>query len=99
MLKILLALMRKLSARNSLMVMVLSSDIFSVTCPGPSRKLRPASPNVESAEFTQVAAGLPAVVSGWQNAAVLNHSFVVGSLRCTDSPGTAFARNEPLTPR
>ena len=43
--------------------------------------------------------GLLVVVSGWQNAAVLNHSFVVGLLMRSDSPGTTFARKDPLTPR
>src|SRR6266852_6017804 len=42
MLKMLLAVRRKSSARNSLMAIVLFTDIFSDTWPGPSRMLRHA---------------------------------------------------------
>src|SRR5580692_10986275 len=99
MLKILFAVIRKSSDRYSLIVIVLFSDMFSVTCPGPSRILRPASPKAVSLGLTHVALGFVSVVSGWQNAAVLNRSFVVGLATNSGSPGTTLARNEPLTPR
>src|ERR1700676_1635159 len=57
--------------------------------------LRPASPNAVPLELTQLAVEVKA---GAQNAAVLNHSSAVGSLRETGSPVT-LARSEPLTPR
>src|SRR5713226_1579602 len=92
MLKILFAVRRKSSARDSLIVIVLLSDMFIETCPGPSMMFRPASPKV---------VGLPAgqVTSGVQNAAVLNHRKAVGLLAETDCPGTRFARSDPVTPR
>src|SRR5580765_1624739 len=97
MLKILFAVIRRSSARNSLIWIVLFSDMSRVTCPGPCRMLRPASPKVESLGFTQVAVGLFAVVSGWQKAAVLSHSLVVGLPTRIESPETRLARQDPLT--
>src|SRR5437867_13050523 len=91
-LKTLLAVMRSSSARDSLTVIVLLSDMFMETCPGPSMTFRPASPKREPLGLTQVALGA-------QNATVLNHLSVVGSLIEIDCPATAFARSEPLTPR
>src|SRR5438445_7605055 len=91
-LKTLLAVMRSSSARDSLTVIVLLSDMFMETCPGPSMIFRPASPKPEPLGLVQVALGA-------QNAAVLNHLSVVGSLIEIDCPATAFARSEPLTPR
>src|SRR5712692_873865 len=82
----------KSSARDSLMVIVLFSDMFSETCPGPSIIFRPASPKREPPAFVHVALGA-------QNAAVLNHLSVVGSLTEIDCPATVFARRDPLTPR
>src|SRR5436189_5050150 len=66
--------------------------MFMATCPGPSIIFRPASPKGEPLRLTQV-------VLGAQNATVLNHLSVVGSLIEIDCPATAFARSEPLTPR
>src|SRR2546430_4800480 len=91
-LKTLFAEMRRSSARDSLMVMVLSRDMFIETCPGPSIIFRPASPKLEPFGFTQGALGA-------QNAAVLNHLSTVGSLTETDCPATTLARSDPLTPR
>src|SRR5216684_2165671 len=92
MLKILFAVRRKSSARDSLIVIALLSDMFIETCPGPSMIFRPASPKV---------VGLPVgqVTSGVQNAAVLNHRKAVGLLTETGCPGTRFARSDPVTPR
>src|SRR5260370_24417653 len=92
MLKTLFADMRRSSARDSLIVIVLLSDIFIETCPGPWMIFRPASPKV---------VGLPAgqLTFGVQNAAVLNHRRAVGLLTETDCPATRFARSDPLTPR
>src|SRR5215472_4295988 len=56
-LKTLLAEKRRSRARDSLMVIVLFSDISSVTCPGPSMMLRPASPKAVPLGFTHVALG------------------------------------------
>src|SRR5437762_12231498 len=70
-LRTLLAESRKSKARDSLMVMVLLRAMSSVTCPGPSMIFRPASPKAVPFGLTQVAPGA-------QNAAVLNHSSVVG---------------------
>src|SRR5229473_3237153 len=91
-LKTLLAVIRRSSARDSLIVIVLLSDMFIETCPGPSMIFLPASPKV---------VGLPAgqLTFGVQNAAVLNHRDVDGSLTETDWPATMFARCDPLTPR
>src|SRR4029077_21171704 len=75
--------------------MVLLSDISRLTWPGPSMTLRPASPKEVPLELTQPAVG---VEEGAQNAAVLNHSSVVGSPSETGAPVT-LARKEPLTPR
>src|SRR5207245_7939364 len=75
-----------------LMVIVLFTAMFSVTCPGPSMILRPASPKAAPLGLTQVALGA-------QNAAVLNHSSAVGLLKATVCPATVLARNDPLTPR
>src|SRR5215475_7573586 len=83
---------RNSSARDSLIAMVRLSDILNTTLPGPSMMLRPASPKLEPAGFTQLMPGL-------QNAAVLNHSFALGLLSAIGWPGTMLARNEPLTPR
>src|SRR5437879_7136173 len=91
-LKTLLAVMRSSSARDSLTVIVLLSDMLMETCPGPSMTFRPASPKPEPF-------GLAHVALGAQNAAVLNHLSVVGSLIEIDCPATAFARSDPLTPR
>src|SRR4029077_2764386 len=79
------------SERNSLIWMVLFSDIFSEVCPGPSMIFRPASPKLEPAGLRQVALGA-------QNAAVLNHLSVVGSLIEMDCPAIKFPRSDPLTP-
>src|ERR1700719_1258958 len=57
--------------------------------------LRPASPKDVPLELTQPAV---AIKEGTQNAAVLNHSRVVGSLNETCSRRT-LERREPLTPR
>src|SRR5216683_375833 len=84
--------MRSSSARESLIWIVLLSDMFIETCPGPSIIFRPASPKLEPF-------GLAHVVLGRQNAAVLNHLSAVGSLTEIDCPATAFARSDPLTPR
>src|SRR5713101_5945379 len=65
-LKTLFAEMRRSSARDSLIVIVLLTDMFIETCPGPSITFRPASPKLEPFRFVQVALGA-------QNAAVLNH--------------------------
>src|SRR6266849_4602445 len=72
-LKTLFAEMRRSRARDSLIVIVLLSDMFKETCPGPSIIFRPASPKLEPFGFVQAALGA-------QKAAVLNHSSVVGSL-------------------
>src|SRR5437879_13799091 len=66
--------------------------MFMATCPGPSIIFRPASPKGEPSRLTHM-------VLGAQNAAVLNHLRVVGSLSEMDCPATALARNDPLTPR
>src|SRR6266849_8098634 len=91
-LKTLFAEMRSSSARDSLIVIVLLSDMFNETCPGPSIIFLPASPKPEPLGFTHVGPGA-------QNAAVLNHLSVVGSLIEIDCPATTFARSDPLTPR
>src|SRR5689334_16611448 len=91
-LKTLLAEKRRSKARDSLMVIVLFSDISSVTCPGPAMIFRPASPKA-------VPLGLTQEELGAQNAAVLNHSSAVRLLRATVWPATVLARREPLTPR
>src|SRR6266852_3436893 len=83
-LKTLFAEMRSSRALDSLMVMVLLSDMFSETCPGPSIIFRPASPSLEPFGFTQGALGA-------QNAAVLNHLSTVGSLTEMDCPATTLA--------
>src|SRR5205814_5158114 len=66
--------------------------MFMATCPGPSIIFRPASPKGEPSRLTHM-------VLGAQNAAVLNHLRVVGSLIEIACPATAFARSDPLTPR
>src|SRR5260370_32286134 len=91
-LKTLFAEMRRSRARDSLIVIVLLSDMFKETCPGPSIIFRPASPKLEPFGFVQVALGA-------QKAAVLNHSSVVGSLIEIACPATPFSRSDPLTPR
>src|SRR5260370_9749378 len=96
------AWMRSSSARDSLIVMVLPKFMSNIIWPGPSMILRPASPNELPFGFAQVApdAGVlePNDEDGEQNAAVLNHSRVVGLPRGTGAP-VALARSEPLTPR
>src|SRR5260370_8164523 len=91
-LKTLFAEIRRSRSRDSLMVIVLLSDMFSETCPGPSIMFLPASPKPEASGLTHVALGA-------QNAAVLNHLRVVGSLIEMDCPATVLARSDPLTPR
>src|SRR5216684_8313575 len=91
-LKILLAEMRRSSARDSLIVIVLLSDMFNETCPGPSIIFLPASPKPEPFGFAHAGPGA-------QNAAVLNHLSVVESLIEIGCPATTFARSDPLTPR
>src|ERR1700747_1957519 len=91
-LKMLLAEMRRSSARDSLIWMVLFSVMFIATCPGPSIVFRPASPKPEPLGFVHVGPGA-------QNAAVLNHLSVVGSLMEIGCPATTFARSDPVTPR
>src|SRR6267378_5034121 len=91
-LKTLFAEMRSSSARDSLIVIVLLSDMFKETCPGPSIIFLLASPKLEPFGLTQLAPGV-------QNAAVLNHLSVVGSLTEIGCPVTMFARSDPLTPR
>src|SRR3981081_417546 len=94
--------MRSSSARDSLTVMVLLRFISKMTCPGPSMILRPASPKELPLGFAQLVpeAGVfaPAEEAGEQNAAVLNHSRVVGEPNEKGAPGT-LARKEALTPR
>src|SRR4029077_17303889 len=92
MLKILLAEIRRSSARESLIVVVLLSVFFIAPCPGPSIISRPGAPKPEPLGFAHVGPGA-------QNAAVLNHLRVAGSLIEIDCPATTFARSEPLTPR
>src|ERR1700731_4658764 len=94
--------MRSSSARDSFIVMVLLRFISNVICPGPSMVLRPASPKEVPLGFAQLPPD-PAVLdpndeAGEQNAAVLNHSSVVGLLTESGAP-VALARSEPLTPR
>src|SRR6266436_395036 len=89
-LKTLFAEMRSSSARDSLIVIVLLTDMFKETCPGPSIIFLPASPKIEPFGLTQLALGA-------QNAAVLNHLSVVGSLTEIGCPATMFARSDPLT--
>src|SRR6059036_3715594 len=88
-LKTLFAEIRRSSARDSLIVIVLLSDMFKETCPGPSIIFRPASPKLEPFGFAQVALGA-------QNAAVLNHLSVVGSSIEIDCSATTLARSDPL---
>src|SRR6266446_6185329 len=93
--------MRSSSARDSLTVMILAKFMSNVICRGPSMLLRPASPKELPLGFAQVLPEpgvLPPNEAGEQNAAVLNHSSVVGLLIEMGTP-VAFARNEPLTPR
>src|ERR1700682_2344818 len=94
-LKTLAAWRRSSRARDSLMVMVLPSDISTLIWPGPSIMLRPASPKDVPLKLTQPAVEVKA---GAQNAVVLNHSSVLGLFSETGAPVT-FARSEPLTPR
>src|SRR5882672_2553809 len=84
--------MRRSKVRASLIVIVRLSVMLNVRLPGPSIMLRPASPKL-------VPFGLVQSSPGVQNAAVLNHSFAVGSATLMDWPATAFARSDPLTPR
>src|SRR6202142_50951 len=91
-LKTLFACILSSSDRVSLIVIVLFSVILNVNCAGPSMMFRPASPYVLPAGFVQS-------VPGVQNAAVLNHSAVVGFATRNGWPATTFARNDPLTPR
>src|ERR1700692_373547 len=94
--------MRSSSARDSLMVIVLFRFISNVIWRGPWMILRPASPKEVplGLEHALPEAGVlpPKVEGGEQNAAVLNHSRVVGSASETGAP-VALARSEPLTPR
>src|SRR5438270_13432737 len=94
--------MRSSRARDSFTVMVLLRFISKVTWPGPSIISRPASPNELPLGFAQVAPEpgvlAPNEEAGEQNAAVLNHSRVLGELKEIGTP-VAFARSEPLTPR
>src|SRR5215813_1780895 len=73
------------------MGMVRLMVMLKVTRPGPSMRLRPASPKTEPEGLAQAL--------GLQNAAVLNHLSDVGPERETGWPGTTLARSEPLTPR
>src|SRR5260370_18134278 len=91
-LKTLFAEMRRSRARDSLIVIVLLSDMFKETCPGPSIIFRPESPKLEPFGFVQVALGA-------QKPPVLTTFTVVGSLIEIACPATAFARSDPLTPR
>src|SRR6267143_1249328 len=91
-LKTLFAEARSSSARDSLIWIVLLSDMLSETCPGPSMIFRTASPKREPFGLAQAALGE-------QNAAVLNHLSAVGSLTEMDCPAMTFARSDPLTPR
>src|SRR5580765_6004100 len=94
--------MRSSRARDSLMVIILFKFISNTIWPGPSMVLRPASPKELPLGLGQVLPepGVfePKEEEGEQNAAVLNHSRVVGSARETGAP-VALARSEPLTPR
>src|SRR5258708_13515527 len=93
--------MRSSSARDSFMVMIFAKFMPNVICPGPSMMLRPASPKEVPLGFAHVlpeAGVLEPEEAGEQNAAVLNHSRVVGLPSETDAP-VAFARPEPLNPR
>src|SRR6202035_569214 len=94
--------MRSSRARDSLMVMIFAKFMSNVICPGPAMTLRPASPNELPLGFAQVLPepGVfePKEDAGEQNAAVLNHSRVVGLPRERGAP-VALARSEPLTPR
>src|SRR5467141_1854163 len=93
--------MRSSSARDSLMVIIFAKFMSNVICPGPSIMLRPASPKEVPLGFAHVlpeAGVLEPEEAGEQNAAVLNHSRVVGLPNETGAP-VAFARSEPLTPR
>src|SRR5712691_9728829 len=84
------------------MVMIFAKFMLNVICPGPSMVLRPASPKELPFGFVHVApdAGAlePNAEGGEQNAAVLNHSRVVGLPKETGAP-VALGRSEPLTPR
>src|SRR5258708_9558132 len=94
--------MRSARGRVSVTVMVWMRFISKPTCPGPAMILRPASPKELPLGFAQLVpdAGVfaPAEEAGEQNAAVLNHSRVLGELNETGAPVT-LARKEPLTPR
>src|ERR1700755_1861267 len=96
-LKILAAWMRSSSARDSLIVIDLLSDISITNCPGPSMMLRPASPKAVPLGFMQVFV-VAAGVGGAQNAALLTHSDAEGFASEIGAPVTS-ARSEPLTPR
>src|ERR1700739_4650345 len=94
--------MRSSNARDSLIVMILPRFMSNTNCPGPSMVLRPASPKELPVRFAQVLPE-PGVLEpkeevGEQNAAVLNHSSVVGLLSVIGAP-VVLARREPLTPR
>src|SRR5260370_35554578 len=91
MLKTLFADMRRSSARDSLIVIVLLSDIFIETCPGPWMIFRPTSPKVVALPAGQLTFGV-------QNAAVLNHRGSVGLLTETGCPPTRCARSDRLRP-
>src|ERR1700694_2540820 len=94
--------MRSSSARDSFIVMVLPKFMSNVIWPGPAMILRPASPKEVPLGFAQVlpeAGELPPKEeAGEQNAAVLNHSSVVGLPMDNGAP-VALARSDPLTPR
>src|ERR1700730_15889777 len=101
-LKTLAACMRSSSARDSLKVIVLLRFMSNTICRGPAMILRPASPKEVPLGFAQVLpeAGVlpPKEEAGEQNAAVLNHSRVVGLPMDNGAP-VALARSDPLTPR
>src|ERR1700686_1122725 len=94
--------MRSSSARDSLMVMIFAKFMSNVICPGPAMVLRPLPPTELPGGFAKVLPepGVfePKEEEGEQNAAVLNHSRVVGLLKESGAP-VALARNDPLTPR
>src|SRR5260370_21199029 len=94
--------MRSSNARDSFIVMILPRFMSNTNCPGRSMVLRPAWRKELPVRFAQVMLerGVlePREEVGEQNAAVLNHSSVVGLLSAIGAP-VALARSEPLTPR
>src|ERR1700683_2839314 len=85
MLKMLVACARNSSVRDSFSGMILVKAMSNNFVPGPMMLLRRASPYW--------------LVGGAANAAVLNHSPIVGCDKLTDWPGTMLARMVPLVPR